>query len=272
MSGPWEWTALATKAVLYGAVFLSVGAVLVRASLGRVLSLGWKLPLLGVLASVVAFCLQGAVLMGSGAGLSDRVILALIWDTPQGSALVLRGIGFTGLLAVAFVPRFWALGLIFAALLLCSFPVVGHLSGKGIALQVALLVHLAIASWWVAILWPLYCATPVQAAQLGHRFGRQASVAVPVLLVLGVWMTQSLAGGITQMLTPWGLTLLGKLACVAALLGLAARNKRRLVPDLSRAAPGAHLRLRRALCLEAIAFAGVLLATATLTTRFGPPL
>jgi putative copper resistance protein D len=106
-----------------------------------------------------------------------------------------------------------------------------------------------------------------------HDFGKAAAFAVAALIVAGTALAWLLSGSLTALFgTAYGLALLAKVGTVAALLGLAALNKLRLVPALRAGTPGATPALRRSIALEMLAVALILLATATLTTVTTPPL
>lgn len=260
--------AILLKAVFYCVAFLGVGQILLRVSLGVAMrGIGW-LAVSGAALSVGAFAIQGAVLSGNLAGMADLVMLEILWMSPQGDTLLLRIAGFGGLLLVAYRPALWPLGLVACLAILWSFASLGHLSEASLSLQLGLALHLACVGWWLAILLPLHRSSAREAADLGHRFARQAIVLVPLLLSLGVWMAFHLVGGLSGMFTIYGLTLSAKVALVAGLLGIAALNKLRLVPL---AAQGNAGPLRTSLRFEMLLFALIFLATATLTTLFGPP-
>lgn len=71
--------------------------------------------------------------------------------------------------------------------------------------------------------------------------------------------------------TAYGQMLLIKLALVAIVLGIAALNKLRLVPDLTANQPGAGAHLRTSLGWETLVFLAIFSATAVLTTSFTVP-
>ena len=164
-------------------------------------------------------------------------------------------------------------------LALWSFAQIGHVPDAGpVWLEALLVVHLAAAAFWVGILSPLLrrlAGDPGElaaAAGLGGRFGRIATVTVPVLIAAGIVMAWRLLGDVSALATTgYGLTLLAKIAAVAILLGAAAHNKLRFVPAMRQGEPAAAARLRRSIAIEWLAVCAILLVTATLTTVQYPP-
>ena len=211
--------------------------------------------------------------------MTDPEMLGLLWRNPPGTRLLLLASGLILLLAGL---RAAGTGLWIAAagvsLALWSFAWIGHVPDAGsVWLEALLVVHLAAAAFWIGILSPLrrLAASPEhlsEAAQLGHRLGRIASVTVPVLIAAGLVMAWHLVGDVTALTTTgYGLTLLAKIAAVLVLLGAAAANKLRFVPAMRRGDPAAAVRLRRSIAVEWLAVCAILLVTATLTTIQHPP-
>jgi copper transport protein len=101
------------------------------------------------------------------------------------------------------------------------------------------------------------------AGEVIARFSRLAAWAVAVLAAAGAalgWATVRGPAAVTT--TTYGTALLVKLVMVAAALGLALRNRRRLLPNLL--ADGETAALRRGLAWEVVALAAVVGATAVL--------
>ena len=155
-----------------------------------------------------------------------------------------------------------------------SYTRVGHsLDGPRWALGSLLALHLLAVAYWVGALWPLRrAAASPSAAGLMHRFGVVATGVVGLLVAVGASFAWLMTGDLGALLgTAYGWTLLGKLALVAGLLGLAAHNKLRLTPALAQGDPAAAAALRRSIGWEIALVALILLATATLTTVTTPP-
>jgi putative copper resistance protein D len=69
---------------------------------------------------------------------------------------------------------------------------------------------------------------------------------------------------------PYGESLLAKIAGFMVLMGLAAANKWRLGPALTRGAVQSGLRFRRSLVAEYVLIVAVLAVTAVMTSWFSP--
>ena len=284
----WALASILAKALGYGAALLAAGGAtfvflfdqdLRKAGLTRPLRLVHVLTTvaatLGLLALAGRFALRSARISGMGAeGAIDPVMLSIVWQSALGDAAVWRALGFTAVLALL-IPRLgrWLAGL-GAVLIAVSYTHVGHSLGEPRVILMALLVaHLLAVGFWVGALSPLYAAAGSRkgAATL-HRFGTIAAGAVALLVAVGVAFAWLVSGSPANLIgTAYGWTLLGKVAVVALLLALAARNKLRLVPALERGETGASKRLKRAIAWEGVAVMLVLLLTATLTTVTTPP-
>ena len=280
----WALAAIVAKAAEYAAVLLAVGGALFvatfRAAPGAAVALARRLAVIAVLATLVLLALRFGIRAGriSGmgpAGAVDPMMLGLIWDSPLGNAAMWRITGaalILGLCVDGALGR--AAGLLGAVMLALSYTLVGHALGEPrVWLAGLLAVHLLAVAFWVGALAPLHAATALpQGAALLHQFGVIASFIVAALVLVGLvfaWLMIGSVGGLIG--TAYGLTFLAKLGAVAALLGLAAGNKLRRVPALTAGAAGAAKGLRRAIRLEGVAVALILLATATLTSVTTPP-
>ena len=232
--------------------------------------------LVGLVVLAVRFGIRAARISGMGVeAMTDPAMLGFVWQSPLGKAAVWRGAGEALVLAIL-IPGTLGLGAasVGAVLIAVSYSFVGHSLGDPRWVLVSLLVvHLLAAAYWVGALVPLRraAASPAGAALL-YRFGVIASGTVALQIAVGVSFAWLLSGSLGALFgTVYGWTLLGKVAIVTGLLGLAALNKLRLVPALERGEPGAGTALRRSIAWEAVAVALILLLTATLTTVTTPP-
>lgn len=283
----WGQAAVATKFLLYLGVLTSSGLILCRqvfseqlAGLDRFLR-AWAVffALLAATMSFLGFAVRGAVLMDDASGMTDLAILALLWETPPGDALLLRLLGLGALLSGVVLGGRWLwLALLGSFLAIWSFCEIGHVASEDrLWFQSVLFGHLIVAAFWIGVLLPLHklsgsADTLRVAAVLGHRFGQVASFAVPLLLLAGVVMTWRLVGSLSALLgTAYGLTLLAKIAVVTLLLALAAINKTRLVPALQSGDPKAGPHLARSISLEWVCIGVILLATAVFTSILTVP-
>ena len=287
----WAWAAIVAKAVGYAAALVAMGGALFliafpptrrRGGHERVRALARNLALAaagaGALVLGLRFALRAARISGMGMdGATDAVMLGLVWDSPLGTSAVWRLAGFVLVLALAFrtawAPWTAALGSVAIAV---SYAQVGHSLGDPRWLLGSILVlHLLAAAFWVAALLPLRRAAadgPGGAALL-HRFGQVAVWTVGGLAVFGVIFAFVMSGATPAALlgTAYGWTLLGKVALVTGLLGLAAINKLRLVPALAAGKAQAAPRLRRSIAFEIALVVAILLLTAALTSVTVPP-
>ena len=231
----------------------------------------------GMFATLASFLLRGASLLGNWSGALDPEILGILWETPVGSVIIYRLVGFTLILAGMLNPSrgLW-LAVFGGILVLCSFTQIGHVADRSsFLIQFVLLQHLAVASFWIGVLIPLSDLardpkTSEQAGKLGHRFGQVAAWLIPSLLLAGVYLTWQLVGGFSGFASPYGLMLLAKLLFVVLLLGLGAANKFRFVPALMSRDPVSARHLSNIIVIEGATVLAVLAATALLTSAFSP--
>ena len=282
MPDTWELASALARFLLYFGVLGSTGLVLVRIVFrretgglhGPMVRQATTLAVLTLLASGIGFALKGAAMTGEVSGMTDPEMLGLVWQTPVGTALVLRVAGLALVLVGLWVS---GIGIWIAAaggiLALWSFSGVGHVADAAqFWLEFLLLLHLAGAAFWIGILSPLRMiasdrASLSLAAGLGHRFGRIAAFTVPVLIAAGIVMAWRLLGSVAALVaTGYGLTLLAKIGAVACLLAAAAANKLRFVPAMRNGDRMAAVGLRRSIAVEWAVVCLVLMATAALTT------
>lgn len=273
--------AILTKFLLYLGVMLSTGTVIVTFvfDLTHTRALTIIFSILGLIATIFGFLFRGASLTGDISGMIDPEMLGLLWNTPVGTVFILRVVGLSLLFVGLFLGRIgiW-ISIIGGISALWSFALIGHVSGNKFALaEFALLLHLLVIAFWIGILIPLKrlassSSTNILAAKIGHRFGIIASVTVPILIVMGGYMSYELVGTIAALTgTAYGQALIIKVVLVGSLLGLAAANKIRFIPALSAGDPNAAKRLSRSIIFEWIIISAVLCLTAVLTTNLALP-
>ncbi|MEJ6389796.1 copper resistance D family protein [Gymnodinialimonas ulvae] len=280
----WALLAILAKAAEYAAALVAIGGPLFVAifrfapddvlRLARQLAVG--AALLGLAALALRFGIRSARISGMGfEGAVDPMILGLVWDSPLGTAALWRGAGELLILAVLIEGTIGlAASLLGALLVAVSYTLVGHSLGDPRWLLAGLVgVHLLAGAFWIGALAPLHRAAGLTSgAALLHRFGRIASGTVAILVLAGLTFAWLMVGSVAGLFgTAYGWTLIAKLVVVTGLLGLAAKNKLRLVPALASGEPSASSRLRRSIRMEIIAVALILLATATLTSITTPP-
>jgi putative copper resistance protein D len=273
--------AIVTKLALYLGVMTAAGtvfaAVMFRLKHTRGLVIGFGL--LGLSAAVLAFSLRGANLTGDVTGMTDPEMLGLLWSTPVGTALMLRLMGLCLVIAGLFMGRVGSwVSVIGGIIAIWSFDHVGHVSGRDTTLlDIALTLHLLAVALWIGVLTPLkrlasQAETYGLAAEVGHQFGVVASVTVPVLILVGGYMSYQLVGTFSALLgTEYGQALILKVLLVAGLLGLAAANKLRFIPALRSGDPAAARHLSKSISIEWLVILAVLGVTALLTTHLTLP-
>lgn len=201
----------------------------------------------------------------------------LIWAELTGF-----GIGQSSLLRLLLAPiialclmltRLHVIAVGAAFLLLATFLLEGHtvtaeLEGwNGWLAKAVLLMHMALVSWWLAVLLPLlWLIRRSEGADLARSFGQQALFAVPVLLVAGALLFGLLTGWTIDLSQPYQRAFLFKIIGVASLLTLGAYHKLRLVRRYEIEQPSAQEHFVRSLSLEIGIALSVLLATAVAIT------
>ena len=273
--------AIATKFALYLGLITAAGTVMATLvfRLDRTRGLAAIFAVLGLIATILGFSLRGANLTGDLSGMTDPMMLSLLWATPVGTALALRIVGLNLLLLGLFLGRAGAwVSVLGGIIALFSFTQIGHISGSEAALMdIALILHLLAVALWIGVLTPLYrlassSTTYVSAANVGHRFGVVASVTVPILIVVGAYMGYQLVGSFAALIeTGYGQALIIKILLVSGLLGLAAVNKLRLIPALRLGDSVAASNLSKSIYVEWLVIVAILGVSAALTTNLTLP-
>lgn len=274
--------AIVTKFALYLGVMTAAGTVMATLlfRLDRTRGLVVGSAVLGLLATIFAFSLRGANLTGDVSGMTDPEMLGLLWTTPVGTALLLRIVGLGLLIAGLVMGRIGAwISVLGGFIAIWSFDYVGHVSGRETTLlDIALTLHLLSVALWIGVLTPLKrlasaTDTYAAAADVGHRFGIVASVAVPVLVIVGGYMGYQLVGSFSALIgTGYGQALIIKVLLVGGLLGLAAANKLRFIPALRSGDTAAAQHLSKSISVEWLVILAVLGVTAVLTTNLTLPI
>jgi putative copper resistance protein D len=273
--------AIVTKFALYLGVMTSAGTVMAMLMfrLERIRGLAMTFAVLGIIAAILAFSLRGANLTGDVSGLTDPEMLKLLWTTPVGTALLLRLVGLSLLIAGLLMGRVgtWV-SVLGGVIAIWSFDQVGHVSGlETTLLDLALMLHLLAVALWIGVLTPLKrlassSSTYASAADVGHRFGVVASATVPVLIIVGGYMGYQLVGSFTALVgTSYGQAMIIKVLLVGLLLGLAAANKLRFIPALRTGDSAVANHLSKSISVEWIVILAVLGMTAVLTTNLTLP-
>jgi putative copper export protein len=285
---------VALRAAAFDSLFQAAGTALFVALFGGALAAS-RAPILriGRFAALVAAplllahaAIEAARMAGDYAGLADAGLQRLSWYSSDGAAQALQA---GGALWIAAVLRggdatlrsarlFRVLALVGVSLTLLPFLLTGHTSVHPLRALLAplLAIHVLVIAFWFGALAPLYVVmvreSAAVATQTLRAFSAYATWLVPLILVAGMALAFVLLPGIAVMRQPYGVLLLVKLAGFAALMGLAALNRSRLVPALSLPARREYAArmLRWSLAAEIGLLCAVLSVTAVLTTFYSP--
>src|SRR5680860_1483436 len=238
----------------------------------------------GILVTLVAVGVQGALTSGLGVeALTSPAVLGGVLNSSYGTAAAVR---IAGLLIVGLALRgLWSTpatvaGIAGALLALSSFALTGHsvtTDPRWLAAGAVFAHTLFGAAWFgglvllAVVLRRRHAGDAVGGGRMVARFSSYALATVAVVVVAGsalAWAEVRSLEGLWS--TSYGLTLLVKVAAVAAIIAIALYNRQRLVPAIARqgerAGDGsAWARLARTLRMESFGIVGVLLLTAVLT-------
>jgi copper transport protein len=276
----WATAGMAARALWYGSLLLAAGLALflgvlpvpsdLRPPLRQ--ALAW-IAVLGLAACVAILATTGGALYG---GRPDALLRSEPWRIGLGSpvaasvAAAVPGLAIL-LLAARWTSRRERLAWLAGALLVAaSFASSGHAvtAGPRWITRPALVLHALCAAYWAGAFAPLLLAlrrlSREDALVLLRAFSAGAVVAVACLVLAGVVLAalQVRTPG-ALLTTDYGRLLLLKLALVAVLLGLGARNRLVLTPALERRAD-AVVGLRRTIGVDLALAAGVVALTAGL--------
>jgi putative copper export protein len=231
--------------------------------------------------AVIALALAGLklALVSSelGAGFKDAFnpsTLSLAWTALAAADLAL-------ILGVILVAIGAALGLaslacVGALTIAAAFGLTGHTQGLTQPAEAPVIValHVLIAGFWVAAPASMRPSPAINDPDLITRLARFSTVAViaiPVLVLAGLWLAFRILGGIGPLVsTDYGKLILAKLVVAVLAIGAGAVNKL-LVPGMI-ARDGAHGRrwLHLTLRVETVSFAAAILAVSLATTAWPP--
>ncbi|MFK7846127.1 MAG: copper resistance D family protein [Rhodothermales bacterium] len=283
----WLLSSVVAKLFIYMTSFLAVGSLMflwllkpetkaIRRQLFKIVI--WA-ALFSILLTLLRISLQAGQLYDEGfIGMIDADMVQIVTEGPLGNSSYLRIAGLALLIMAVFlsgmqVPLTIVGGLAVAA----SFALIGHATREPILLGVLITIHLLAVSYWIGGLYPLYKlasdkSSLNEAGDIAHRFGQQAAMIVPVLIIVGVVFAIVLTGSPLKLIgTEYGLILVLKIMLVAVLLGLAAFNKLKFVPKLQNLNEDAAHHLRISIRLEFVAFVLIFVLTAVLTSAVNLP-
>lgn len=174
-----------------------------------------------------------------------------IWQIRAGLGVIVFAMAVAPLLRPRlFAPAFLVVEAAFALAFVAALAFAGHAgSGAGLPGDIHLAgdaVHLICAAVWVGGLLPLYlfvgpvhglgAISPQKRLRLLHRFSVMAMAAVILLLLSGILNASFMLHRPAELITsPYGNFVLGKIVLLGLMLGFAAYNRFRLVPQLQAA-------------------------------------
>jgi len=236
------------------------------------------------LAVLIAQCvLELARMGGDWSAVADPGLRRVALASSTARALGARGAAFA-CLAVAFAatgaqPRGrlrTSLALAGVALAAGSFTLTGHTltSAYRWLLAPLLAAHVLLLAFWFGALWPLARVTrqedPRAAARVLARFSAAGVRLVPLIAIAGAVMALLLLPDAAALREPYGRLLLVKIALFALLMGLAALNRLRLVPQVERGEARALRTLRASMLAEYLLICGAVSVAAVMTGFYSP--
>ncbi len=274
---------VALRAMSFMAVLQAAGIVIfLWLFRGHVLESRKEIRRLGLWSAAIAppllagqFALEAARMAGEFSGVLDPSLQRIAFASSVGVTLAVRLSGIVlilaGLSRATTVGA--ALGLAGALLIAASFALMGHTAVNPwrVLLAPALMSHVLIAAFWFGAIPALYLVMLREESGLAARsveaFSSIAIWLVPALAIAGALMALVLVRHLTAFQQPYGWLLLAKIMGFALLMVFAAANRLRLGPAV---ALGATRSFKRSLAAEYLLMAGVLVATATMTSLYSP--
>ncbi len=255
-------------------LFVALFSRHLTAAAGEIRRLGVRSAAAALAFLAAQFALEASRMAGEYAGALDWSLQRIVLGSAAAAAFGARVLGVV-LIATGLSGRGGLAQVIACAgvlLVAASFALTGHTAVHPLRwlLAPALMSHVLVAAFWLGAIPALYLATLREIDRAGRvieAFSRVALWVVPLLAVAGVAMTLLLLPGLAVLAQPYGRLLLVKMTGFALLMGLAAANRWRLGPAVAVGAPRAF---RRSLIAEYLLIAGVLAATATMTTLYSP--
>ncbi len=276
-----DWVSVLLRTMVYAGTICCAGSVLVRMTIqaspiSRTITqqIAAGLIILIVCEPLRYLAFQLSIAQGDWDMAFDPTLRWMAIETPQGHTAGMRLLGAALIIAARLRGT---LAIIGAILMVSSYVLEGHTvsSDNRALLAVLLFIHLAIAHWWIAALYPLRMLLKTedstQTAQTVAQFGRQALIAVALLAIAGAFMLGELTQWQPDLSSPYQLVFALKLALFAIILGIAATNKLRWTPRLTVDPESARTGLAQAISREISVAAMIILATAIATSYPNQP-
>ncbi|GAB60549.1 CopD family protein [Rheinheimera nanhaiensis] len=242
------------------------------------LVLGWSAA--GMVLALLYLPLQAGALAETGvAGMADRLMLQMVWQSAMRTQLLLWLCGYAALWLWARRVKHSGKAVVsiavvsLAALLLAaSFSQTGHVASLAGLWPLLLTLHVLAISAWVGALLPLwqscYRLAPDRLQALMQQFGQVALYLLVLLISCGVLiLLQLLDSPSALFVSDYGRLMLFKLMLVAAMLLLAAWHKFNLVKALAQH-QNSRL-LARSIFIEMLLALLVLVTCSSFTTVVG---
>ncbi len=275
-----ELVAALTKLLLYTGSLWAAGASLAFASLnGRLGAVGaLAAPLIkrGAWIALIAAVISVIILVFRLGGELNGPTVSAIAETPAGPAILLQFAGAVLILGFADAKGLKSLFRVVGAVaLLAAFGVNGHSASVDVTAGAVVFLHVLAASWWLGALLLLQPACTLlprdQLAGLIKWFSMYAMAIVSVLLTAGVFVVLALIDFSREdWLTPYAQSLALKILLALLLVAMAIWNKLRITPQLKQDNARGVRALHHSIGIELGLVAGVLAATAWLTTFTSP--
>lgn len=276
---------VAVRSIGFALLFQAAGTALfdamfqarLTASVGLLRRIAFASASVGIVFIGAHLWLDAARMSGEFGGLFDPAMLRLAVASSSAAAQTAQMAGlFLIAIGAASTRRDIVFNVLGALIAVSGFTLTGHTSVHPwrAILAPLLVLHLLIVAFWFGSLLPLWIVskreTLAVTAFVLNEFSRLATWLVPLIALAGLIMVGIIAHGVPPLAEPYGALILTKLVAFAALMGLAALNKWRLVPAIEAASAQSLPALRRSMLAEFCLIVGVLAVTATMTAFFSP--
>jgi len=260
------------------AIFIAIFGRRLENSLATIRQLGQMTAVAGMVLVAAHYALEAARMTSEISGMWDPTMQGMVWNSSARTAVLPRLLGllFIAIGLRAASGRSRTVAIIGAILTILAFTFTGHTSVNPhrFELAVLLVIHLLVVAFWFGALWPLYLTSlrepPRLASQVIDRFSAVAVWLVPGILMAGLALAIVLLPNLTALTQAYGRLLIAKLVVFALLMGLAAVNKWRFGPAISRGDSLAAVGFRRSVAAEYVLIFAALSITAVMTTFFSP--
>jgi len=212
---------------------------------------------LALFSSVLFYFLRTVSLFGFFNIIENYQLLGVLLQTSEGMALLIRLFGLVLILTATFFCKMGTLiGVIGGFISLSSFTQIGHtVDAKEFYLSFFLFFHLIFISLWAGFLFPLYVVSKKKYLRITFytavRFGKQATIFIPILFLSGLFLSYYLVGSFRDILfTSYGQVLMIKILITISLLSIGALNKLKFVPDLKKRGIVSMEKLNKLIFLE----------------------